>query len=365
MAERPVNIGGLPDIPLTELLANPSRHMRNSAPNLMRAAESIENRSLLDHLIGALRGKRNEYGETVKELALDMTPILGEARDAYRVADSTEALAKALSNSDWRGAKESSIDTVINGLGLALPFISGGALMGSIKRVGNKLDDLPMDKASRLARAKDLGFDTNKVLYHGTAKTFPEFSMEQLGKNTRAKSAKQGVWMVKDPNTAHGYAKYGSESVPIQELIDKANAMEKIGDWDKYDDYLRQAEELEMQIGKYGGTGQNIIPLYKKGKYKTVDANGAEFTDIQDIVNDSIFEAKKSGFDGVTFNNLADDVYFNGRPTEHTIVFDPKNIRSTQAKFDPSKKDSANLLASALMGTILGKQIMSEDKGNN
>src|SRR5690606_14615235 len=42
-----------------------------------------------------------------------------------------------------------------------------------------------------------------------------------------------------------------------------------------------------------------------------------------------------------------------------TVVFDPKKIRSTSAAFDPSKKDSANLLAGAVpaavgLGSILG-----------
>ena len=77
------------------------------------------------------------------------------------------------------------------------------------------------------------------------------------------------------------------------------------------------------------------------------------------------------GFDGVVMD--ADKAFGAqkkiGKPmvmdygTKHAIVFDPKNIRSKHAKFDPSKKESANILA-GIGATGLGLSVLAdkEDK---
>ena len=41
-----------------------------------------------------------------------------------------------------------------------------------------------------------------------------------------------------------------------------------------------------------------------------------------------------------------------GRSVDTTVVFDPKNIRSRFAAFDPMQRNSANLLAGGLGGAI-------------
>ena len=54
------------------------------------------------------------------------------------------------------------------------------------------------------------------------------------------------------------------------------------------------------------------------------------------------------GYDSVTFpDNLA-----MGDMTQSTVVFDPSNIRSVNAAFDPAQRGSANLMAGAAGATI-------------
>jgi hypothetical protein len=56
--------------------------------------------------------------------------------------------------------------------------------------------------------------------------------------------------------------------------------------------------------------------------------------------------AKAEGYDGLKVTNLSDEAgYGNYRPATHYGIFDPKNIRSRFAKFDPAKADSSDLLA--------------------
>ena len=49
------------------------------------------------------------------------------------------------------------------------------------------------------------------------------------------------------------------------------------------------------------------------------------------------------------------------RILKERMVFDPKNIRSVNAKFDPSKTDSSNLLSSILTGGV-GLSVLNSEK---
>lgn len=194
-------------------------------------------------------------------------------------------------------------------------------------------------------RAKAQGYVN---VYHGTADDVKSIDPKQFGTSTGATSAKKAFWMVDDPNTARGYAEYAATQAPVKRLVDKANVLEKRGDFDGYDDLLRQAEELEMKFTKDGLQGQNIMPLMvraNRGKGVQMDAKGQEFTDIQNSINRFLGGAQKDGADIAVLKNLSDDVGFNGRPANHYAALNPSIVRSRFAAFDPFKKDSTNILA--------------------
>jgi hypothetical protein len=236
------------------------------------------------------------------------------------------------------------------------------ALPGTILNAVEQGKPLAMDEASRLARAREMGFDTDRTLYHGTVGDFPSFDKSKFGSSTQAQGASQAAWLVDDPRTAAGYADYAAGK-PVRDLLAKADTYERLaqksgasggGWWDKQDEVLRAAEELESA----GLSGQSVMPLMARGNFLERDFGGAEYTDVARDVARLIKEGKAGGYDGLRLLNLADDVATNSRPATHYAVFDPKNIRSVNAAFDPSKSDSAFLLAAndknaALPGTIL------------
>ena len=47
-----------------------------------------------------------------------------------------------------------------------------------------KLAKLPMDEVSRLARAKEMGFNPNQVFYHGTKQNIESFDPSKMGSTT-------------------------------------------------------------------------------------------------------------------------------------------------------------------------------------
>jgi hypothetical protein len=72
-------------------------------------------------------------------------------------------------------------------------------------------------------------------------------------------------------------------------------------------------------------------------------------------------------WDNITGNQFAEarkamENLYAKQKSDVLAIQDPKNIRSRFAAFDPMKKDSANLLASILLGTAIAPQMMGDKK---
>jgi len=158
---------------------------------------------------------------------------------------------------------------------------------------------LPMDQAGRLSRARDQGYNTDKVYYHGTDADIYEFKTSRYG------TFGEGVYLDPDPAGASHYA---------------------------------QTQD-----------GGNVLPVYVKGKIATVDDVPPELSSGQDIAD----WAYDNGFAGYLHT------YLPGGSKE-MIVFDPKNIRSINAAFDPEKSGSSTLLAAAPFAAVSGAGLTSE-----
>jgi hypothetical protein len=224
--------------------------------------------------------------------------------------------------------------------------------------------DLPMDEASRMARAEEMGFDADTPLYHGTSSDIAAFDPALRGDATAARTAKMATWMTDDPTTARGYAEHSALSAPVSRKIKEAGVAEDAGDWDLYDAKLIEAEKLEKQFSEQRLQGQNIMPVYapKVGQDRTiwnrgdVDAEGLfvknmkgksfDDTGVSDDIQTILQGARRDGYAGVKFLNLDDAIGMGARPATHVAVFNPSDIRSKHAKFDPAKRNSADLLAS-------------------
>lgn len=260
-----------------------------------------------------------------------------------------------------------------------------------------ELPELPMDEASRMARAKEMGFDTDKTWYHGTGGNIEAFNPELLGANTTGPSKGLGVHLSKSPELANEYAK---ESAP--DYLKKATkaadiAIDAVGDaqksliekygkdrskWpheaeelvrNKTADFLHAQDQLEYSQRKADKAdwtqGVNVIPTHLKLKNPAIiDLEGGM------INSDAAKLAQKykdSGkYDGVIFKNAYDTPgpfragEVRAGATDVAVVFDPSQIRSKFAEFDPSKAKSGNI--SAGIGAVgaaglLGSGVLSDE----
>jgi hypothetical protein len=173
------------------------------------------------------------------------------------------------------------------------------------KRDGQKfsLRYLPMDEASRMERAREQGFDVDTPLYVGRRGNYDELkpgTNAYLGKQT------EGVSVTSDPKWARAHA---TEKGNVQTVYVRGRFADAA-------EYNAIRDKIERRLMR-GARREDVRALQEQA---TIEAQN---------------ELRKLGYAG--FRN----------PEEAEIrIFDPKNIRRTDAAFDPSQQGSSKLLAS-------------------
>ena len=179
--------------------------------------------------------------------------------------------------------------------------------------------DLPMDQASRLARADSGGFDTGTPLYHGAREPFDSFTPSERG------FTGPGVYTTPIADDASGYA---------------------------MDHGVIGQNGLEI----YGPSGRFIDERdYSKAVSNT--PNEGDALSYQDRQGLASAELQSQGVNGVDVSIVSPQRFDDsGLHMAQRAIFDPSNIRSTNARFDPRLSSNANLLAAnaSQSGGLLG-----------
>jgi hypothetical protein len=166
-----------------------------------------------------------------------------------------------------------------------------GVTLGAIKAPTAALPGLLDDTASRMQRARDMGFDVDNPVYHGTSAEFSKF--KDTGIN----------WFTTSKEDAEDY-------VPDR-IFEGFLKTTKLADFD--------APEVKNLLLEKGHDVNDLFQITEDGEA------------VKKIL-------KNEGYDGIVVER--EDL-----GATHYAVFDPKDIRSRFAKFDPAKADSADLLA--------------------
>jgi hypothetical protein len=273
--------------------------------------------------------------------------------------------------------------TMLNaGMSLAglLPFVPGAA---GVRAAEGALD---MSQAARMQRANE-GNYLPETYYHASTSDIDEF---------KPKYADGLTFLTPNPEFANKWLGKGGSMSRLQKAAAdspfyKQYKSEKQGIWDKYvakygddPDKWPEAESAAMWketrnlTKQYDATDQAIYPLrtnvqntfdprqhedviadFLKSKGRDPMAStisrGKTDLDYYKSGNYLLFETpemvqflKNKGFDSM---RLAEDGYNNG--TFDTLaVFNPANIRSINAAFDPAKRNSANIMAGIMGGAV-------------
>jgi len=306
-------------------------------PGLWGDAEDYDTRMIVERM------RRNQAYEN--SLFGRIADWLGRQQEWFEGASAFNPIAMALEGAQianrWAGSpafpERVQQGDMLAPLGLgamAAPFAVRGAIGSAGGRLAASASDLPMDEASRLARAREMGFDTDTVLYHGTDETFTEFD-PAMSRTARYH------FFTPDRETASGYGRNvgeyfvrGGKQANLvdpgpEEIAVLRRTYDAIGDdygFDSFDDFLDAV------------TSGQMYQMFASPHFQ----------------NDVLGDLRAAGFGSVRMP----DAGFGGTMSESVVVFDPKNIRSVNAAFDPSKSDSANLLAadtarSSLPGIVI------------
>lgn len=197
-----------------------------------------------------------------------------------------------------------------------------GALASGAART-SKPSALPMDEASRMARAAEQGFTTDA--YHGTGADIRSFDL-QAPKVTGGGLNDAGVFVSTDPVEASRYARtFGGDSANVLPLK------------------VRTERPLTLAPGVFERL-QDVAYMQRNG-HAVPEVKGIFLQD--DLAQAGVaWDGKGSPVEAIRAAGY-DAISKGGRYPE-TVVFDPKNIRSRFAAFDPAKKDSADLLAGVI-----------------
>ena len=184
------------------------------------------------------------------------------------------------------------------GAGLMTPQEAEAAGLSALLRMGypestaKKIlsGELPMDTASRMQRASEQGFDTDQVQYHGTSSDFSEFTPSTVG-NLGA-----GIYTTPDANNASS-----------------------------------RAALIKFRKDLNPNAGPNVLPLLTRSE-NPLEVTGNPLRVDTEHVRDQ-------GFDSIVRRDSA-----TGDVVE-TNNFNPQNVRSVNAAFDPDQRNSSNIMA--------------------
>jgi predicted RNA methylase len=202
-----------------------------------------------------------------------------------------------------------------------------------------KAKGLDMSDKARMERAKAMGFNTKTVFYHGTDADIKAFDLSRQGENTLNSGwYGKGISVTGIKSEANLYGdKEGGIIYPV--LIKKMRSF-IINDSflpSVSGETLRKLEKLKG----WSDDEKNILDFNIRNRMsvsssfgKSEEISGQRLTEI--LIN--------NGYNSVTVNNQIN--YGKTKKNEEIVLFNPNQIRSIHAAFDPDYADSSNILAS-------------------
>jgi predicted N-acetyltransferase YhbS len=169
---------------------------------------------------------------------------------------------------------------------------------------------LPMDEASRAARADVGGFGGD--LYHGTAEEYGinSFDVSKAGSVSQQPN-ERAIFATDSPDAASWFANYA---------------------------------DPDGELTTYGGaTMGTVMPVMRRGDYQTLDFRGQPYGNSR--MERGLESARRAGADGVSVRGMRENLDGFNPIINQEAIFDPTNIRSRFARFDPEFSHLSNLSA--------------------
>jgi hypothetical protein len=169
---------------------------------------------------------------------------------------------------------------------------------------------LDMGAEARMARADAGGFGGD--LYHGTADEYGinSFDVSKAGSVSQQPN-ERAIFATDSPDAASWFANYA---------------------------------DPDGELTTYGGaTMGTVMPVMRRGDYQTLDFRGQPYGNSR--MERGLATARRAGADGVSVRGMRENLDGFNPIINQEAIFDPTNIRSRFARFDPEFSHLSNLSA--------------------
>lgn len=185
---------------------------------------------------------------------------------------------------------------------------------------------IPVDDIERMARARQLGFDADTPLYHGTDQVFSEFQARPGWFGT-------GVYASRSPKQAGYYTRRTAHQARGSDAEPAPNIMPLMARGP-----LATHEEWQRTYRSF--LPRRITKFDPKAEERAMQRAQEELM--------------RRGYSGVDAGGVDDEV----------LIFDPANVRSRFADFDPARSGSRDIMAGALLALPVGGGLLSARERN-
>lgn len=227
--------------------------------------------------------------------------------------------------------------------------------------------DLPMDAASRSERAEAMGFTP---AYHGTIDDIKAVDPSKLGK--RQNLYGQGFYTTTNPNRARRYAQSRTED----DIVEGSNILPvSVRSDNPFDASKRTGKENAKKIGQaFEGEGSEFnVAIISDGDQVIIEHKKNPKIHVYiDSYQDGIVTLAKlrETFGNDNMTEILEGAGFTGAKVPEAsgkmteISYNPEDVRSRFARFDPRLSNLRNLTASGA-GGLLTIPFMEEDNRGN
>ncbi|MCP5012450.1 MAG: hypothetical protein GY942_20920 [Aestuariibacter sp.] len=298
----------------------------------------------------------------VGEIAADIIPVSAQQRSIERSGGILERMQDP--NTSTIGKVLSGADLTLEGAGLAADVVPGlkaagvglaslGSLIPMMARKGDigssiaaalkgqrgtigQADNLPMDEASRMARAKEMGMDTD--VYHGTIATdIDEFDPNLVDIGVHVGSKEQAENRLKDlykqrrfmTDSRGGVKSFdeGANIMPLRMNQGKVLEMPDVGRWDDSDQVLASLEDMPEFRGRLDDAWE-VLGVRDQFEDTADWVASPENREMLDEINAML---RGDGYDTVKYKNAVENKY--GNLADYTEATKTKRA-SIRAKLD-------------------------------
>ena len=348
MQERNALLRVSDSVPQRNALLDAPRYRSMSEEELYRDWNPInELRSAIN--VGSIPKGNPQERETLANALLSVTPGPGNVMSANDALNSGRDAYDAFQAGDYKGGALASALTALSGAGAVFGLPFGKLAKGAAGAGKNALFSgagLVDDETARMARAKQMGY-ADEPFYRG----------EATGKTYEGDAA----FFSRDPEYAAGFAAKGGQNAPAEYRLNLTKTFTDAAPISAAD-YGRIVEAAAHRDPKLAadlaesiapGKGVDWVIGFAKARpdFIVVERGGAPFVRhaIERGSSDAVGLFRAAGYDALD----------SGRDVQKIGA---EGIRSKNARFDPSKASSTDIMAGLAGASLLPAWLLSQDE---